>query len=353
MTTETSDPLGVRGSVMARSTAIVACLVIAAWLLAPLPVGRADESIPDTDGIAYGSNSDVYLVEVGEGVPFNLTSHPASDGSPVWSPNGSRIGFVSDRDGEWTLYVLGPGGVVVIAPGENLDWSWSPDGRTIAWVSQELWVTDVTSGTSSNLTNGTIEVRGPTWSPDSTLIAFESLGDAGYRDIFTMPTSGGSAVNLTGGSPGNDLNPVWSPNGAQIAFVSDRDGTSAIYVMKADGGNPRRLVSAPDGSGCSASLRSLAWSPDGSQLAYAAQFLCGMPVTQGADYYVVDRSDGAATFLTYGNTLRGGGPVWSPDGTKVAVVSGGWSHQEVIVVGADGRDRVNLNSYFPCTHSPS
>jgi Tol biopolymer transport system component len=342
---------------MARSTAIVTCLVVAAWLVAPLPVGRADESIPDTDGIAFSANSDVFLVEVGNGVPFNLTAHPASDHSPVWSPIGSRVGFVSDRDGAQTLSVLGAGGVVAIAPAESLDWSWSPDGKTIAWVShsawKDLWVTDVTSGASSNLTNGTMEVWGPSWSPDSTLIAFESSGDAGSKDIFTMPRSGGSAVNLTGGSPGNDLNPVWSPNGTQIAFVSQRDGTSAIYLMSADGGNPQRLVTAPDGGGCPSSLGSLAWSPDGSQIAYKAQFLCGMPVTQGADYYVVGRSGGTPTFLTYGNTFRGDGPVWSPDGTKLAVVSGGWSHQDIIVVGADGRDTVNLSSYFSCTNSPS
>jgi len=349
---------------MFRSTAVAACLVTLAWVAIPAETSLADEVAPDAlDSIAFTSDdgTDVLLVDADGGAPMNLTAHPALDRSPVWSPIGSRIAFVSDRDGAETLYVLGPGGVVAIALSNNLDWSWSPDGEAIAWVNRtgwaDLWVTDVTSGASSNLTNGAMEVWRPSWSPDSRRIVFESIGDAGFFDVFVMSRGGGDATNLTGGSPGNDGDPVWSPDGALIAFTTQRDGVSAIYVMNADGGNPRRLVTAPESDACgTVGLGSLAWSPDGSQLAYGAHFVCGSPVGHGADYYVVGRSGGAATFLASGSTFRGAGPRWSPDGTRLALVDGGLSHENVIVVESDGSDRMSLTDSVDgagCTSSPS
>jgi len=232
---------------------------------------------------------------------------------------------------------------------------------------KDLWVTDVVTGASSNLTNGTMEVWGPTWSPDSTRIVFDSLGDGGFKDIFVMPRGGGPAVNLTGGSSGNDTNPAWSPDGEEIAFRSQRDGSnvpwspsfpdrSSIYVMKADGANPRQLVGIPNLECGNVTLGSLAWSPDGSRLGYGATLGCGSPVAWGIKYYVVDSASGATAFLAEGGALRASRPTWSPDGERLAVVTGGLSDQDVTVVGADGSNPVTLTTHFggqSCTDAPS
>ena len=73
-------------------------------------------------------------------------------------------------------------------------------------------------------------------SPDGTQIAFSYQGD-----IYTVPTTGGRAIQLTT-NPAHDTRPVWSPNGQQIAFASDRLGSMDIYIVNKEGGIPTRLT---------------------------------------------------------------------------------------------------------------
>lgn len=81
----------------------------------------------------------------------------------------------------------------------------------------------------------------PTWSPDGKRIAYAS-DDAGNSDTWVQQIETGERVNLIRDYPGYDRNPVWSPDGAWLAFSSERDG-GGIFVMPAWGGTPRRLVS--------------------------------------------------------------------------------------------------------------
>ena len=80
----------------------------------------------------------------------------------------------------------------------------------------------------------------PAWSPDGTKIAFVSDRD-GDTEIYVMNADGSHPTNLTNTSA-EDRTPAWSPDGTKIAFVSSRDGSAGIYVMNADGSNPTRLV---------------------------------------------------------------------------------------------------------------
>src|SRR6476659_366468 len=94
----------------------------------------------------------------------------------------------------------------------------------------------------------------PALSPDGNLLAFDWNGD-----IWTVPTSGGVAKQLTQ-HPSRDRQPKFSPDGRTIAFISDRDGAAQAYTMPVDGGPPAQLTF--NTAGCSL----VDWTPDGKRL---------------------------------------------------------------------------------------
>jgi TolB protein len=139
-------------------------------------------------------NLDIFVTNVNTQGIYNLTSHAGNDYSPVWSPDSTRIAFVSDRDGNHEIYVVDVGG-------ENLQ----------------------------KLTDHPSNDREPQWSPDGTMIAFISKRD-GNDDVFVMDADGGNLRNLTN-HPSSDYAPLWSPDSQIIAFISHRDGNREIYVV--------------------------------------------------------------------------------------------------------------------------
>lgn len=136
-------------------------------------------------------------------------------------------------------------------------------------------------------------------------IAFTSNREGG-EDIFVMPVDASlEPVNLTR-SPARDFDAAWSPDGATIAFVSDREGTDGIWLMNHDGINPRALM---NDNGSEFNDVSPAWSPDGTQIAFASD-RAGL----GRDLYIVDVENPANLVrLTENNRIKGD-PAWSPDG---------------------------------------
>ena len=85
-----------------------------------------------------------------------------------------------------------------------------------------------------------LDVQAPAWSPDGRTIVFVSWRD-GNGEVYAMDADGSGPRNLTQ-NPANDVRPAWSPDGRSIAFVSRRDGNSEIYVMNADGSRKRNLT---------------------------------------------------------------------------------------------------------------
>jgi Tol biopolymer transport system component len=138
----------------------------------------------------------------GTGVPQQLTHNSVyGDVDPTWSPDGKRIAFMSERDGNWEIYVM------------------NADG----------------SG-QANLTNNSANDRQPAWSPKGAKIAFTSDRD-GNIEVYAMTAGGRRQTNLTK-TAGNDILPSWSPDGRKIAFTTNRDLATAgdeIYTMNANG----------------------------------------------------------------------------------------------------------------------
>ncbi len=247
----------------------------------PTPTPRPPQWLAfETERGKLGDYEIFVMTTTGERVT-NVTNSWADDVAPVWSPNGRRIAFVSLRDtptGKWglgpgSIYLLDfdpiagrPGKVVRLTDGGGDDnWpTWSPDGKKIAFMSDrsgnwDIWIINVDGSGLTQVTHHPGEDEFPDWSPDGKKIAFTSKR-GGNRDIWVMNVDGSNPVNLTN-MPGRDRYPMWSPDGKMIAFNTKRDGNQEIYVMNADGSNQRNVTNAPD------STEGLAdWSPDGKRL---------------------------------------------------------------------------------------
>ena len=265
-------------------------------------------------------NNEIYVMNADGGNPQNLTNNPSDDRYPSWSPDGKRIAFSSDRDGRprknfgitYEIYVMDAdgGNQQRLTNNDFDDWHpvWSPDGKRIAFssdrddreghFSHEIYVMDADGGNPQNLTNNPSDDRYPSWSPDGKRIVFSArrdghfIGELGITyEIYVMDADGGNQQRLTENRK-NDWYPSWSPDGERIAFVSDRKGdleNYEIYVMDADGGNPQNLTNnrAHDSSP--------SWSPDGERIAFSSDRKGNW---ENVDIYVMEADGGNLQNLT-------------------------------------------------------
>ncbi|MBI5653024.1 MAG: PxKF domain-containing protein [Chloroflexi bacterium] len=158
---------------------------------------------PDGTKILFTSdrngNQEIYVMNVNGSGQTNLTNHSAYDNSAVWSPNGTKIAFTSNRTGDNEIYLMNPDGTGLI-----------------------------------NLTNNPSEEGHLSWSPDGGKIVFYTFR-GGNWEVYVMNVDGTAQTNLTAYPSAMDIYPEWSPDGAKILFHSNRDGNDEVYVMNANG----------------------------------------------------------------------------------------------------------------------
>ena len=227
------------------------------------PDGQRITFTSDRDG-----NDEIYVMAADGSNPTRLTQNDGFDGMPAWSPDGQRIAFTSDRDGNFEIYVMAADGSNPTRLTQNGDddfgTAWSPDGQRIAFGSNgEIYVMAADGSNPTRLTQNDGYNFSPAWSPDGQRIAFASDRDGNF-EIYVMAADGSNPTRLTQDS-NRDSSPAWSPDGQRIAFVSWRDGNSGIYVMAADGSNPTRLTQ-DNGDDYTP-----AWSPDGQRIAFGSR----------------------------------------------------------------------------------
>jgi Tol biopolymer transport system component len=225
--------------------------------------------LPGNGLIAFASDGRLYAVDPNGGAEIDL----GSGVSPSWSPDGSRLAFVSggigvmnaDGSGRRQLHV-----------GNDRKPVWSPDGARLAFMSETtpgfgtLVVVDVASAESRSVApSGAQLTWPPSWSPDGAQLAY-SEGAA----VAVVGADGGGHRIVFGG-PGQGFAPSWSPDGSQIAFLhAPPNERSSLHVVSAAGGPPRRLAQTESFFSPS-SPQAPAWSPDGTRIAFTGTKITG------------------------------------------------------------------------------
>jgi len=145
--------------------------------------------------------------------------------------------------------------------------SWSPDGKKIAFLHQnngnaEIYVINADGSNPTKVTNDPNSTEGAVWSPDGKKIAYFSRPEPYKKDgyIYVINADGSGKIKLT--DTEFSQNPIWSPDGMRIAFNSERDGNVDIYVINADGSRQTKLTTNPGRDS------KPVWSPNGQQIAY-------------------------------------------------------------------------------------
>ncbi len=145
----------------------------------------------------------------------------------------------------------------------------------------------------------------PDWSPGDKRIVFESTKDGKFA-IYTIKSDGSDLKKLTSGEA-NDEQPRWSPDGKQIVFISDRDDHLQLYLMNADGSNQRRLTNSPD-------IDYLPdFSPDGKRVVFMSRKERASAIH---DIFAI-RIDGTERTRLTDAATNEMSPLWSPDGKRI------------------------------------
>lgn len=351
---------------------------------------------PDGNTIVYarrgGDDWDIFTQRVGGFNAQNLTGDCLSDDTqPAFSPSGEYIAFRSERDGGG-VFVMGASGESIRRlsdRGKGYHPAWSPDSQEVIYTQElvvdprsrqvlphHLWAVNIKTLEKRVIT--TMDVAQPQWSPNGHRLAYWASDEKTQRDIWTMSPTGDSAVQVTN-DEATDWNPVWSPDGRHLYFVSDRSGGMQLWRVAIDERTGRtqsapELVPTP-----SAFSQHISLSRDGKRLAFVnvslkrnfcrveidprREKIIGQPVVltqgsrQGMDMDVspdgehlayttlADAQEDLAVLNSDGSgdpqrltddEYKDRGPRWSPDGKRIAFYSTRSGNFEIWLINADG-----------------
>lgn len=253
--------------------------------------------------VALGILLGLWGTQLATASDLQLTTNPAADAQPTWSPDGSEILFSSARSALAEVYsipAVGGTATPVWSCSACLEPDVSPDGMAIAYINITAVCTLALSGRERACFTSVVNAAAwPAWSPDGALLAFSS-NHQGVNSIYVMAAGGGPFDRLT--STAFADHPTWSPDGAMIAYSGGQD----IWVVPAAG--PESAATwlaegtAPD------------WSPDGLNIAFSSDR------TGNSEIWVIRVSGGDAVQVTH-DSGSDSEPSWSPDGSRIAFTS--------------------------------
>lgn len=260
-----------------------------------------------TSKIVYVSHLEddleIFVMDVNGNNAIQLTNNTAEDMYPSWSHNGTKIAFLSDRNGEMGIYIMNADGSEqkLIKANTFAIPAWSNNDKKL------LITEDIENGRllkTVNIENGieTLIITGSKsdgygkWASTGTYIVFESNRD-GDSEIYSVNTADSSHLKRLTENPNLDEWPSWSKDSKQIAYTSGVEGNKDIWIMNADGTNKQKVT---EDITIGDSFPS--WSPDNKRIIFAT-----FTDNVAPEIYVIDIEQKSITKL--GN---GSGPDWSP-----------------------------------------
>ncbi len=366
----------------------------------PIRFARMPDISPDGKLVAFSYLGDIWIVEAIGGVARPVTMHQAHDIAPVFSPDGRRLAFSSNRHGSYDVFVVpiegGRPKRLTFDSASDLVSDWSPDGKTILFASTrsidfppslELYTVPVEGGRVRRVT--TADGKEGVFSPQGDQIAYVRGPGTWYRkhyhgssndDVWICNRDGTHHRQLTT-TDCQDTSPMWSPDGQSIYYVTDCGGVANIVCRDAAGKRPIKQLTFHDDAvrrarisrngdwivyECGADLWVLS-THDGNTRKLAIEVHADDKVnpehtetfTQGASEFAVSRNEKHVAFVVHGQIflmpIAGGkatrltnstafdhGIAWSPDSKKIIFASDRGGQEDLYLLEPDDPEHREL-----------
>lgn len=320
--------------------------------LTSFPDDELDPALsPDGRLVAYswrGGTKDslnIYVQQVDAGTPIRLTKVVGREGSPKWSPDGRYVAFVrgSLEPGKTGIYLIpalgGTERLLYATSAGKIDWS--EDGKFLVFQERHrehepFWISMLTIAslevrqltTPPAATHGDVD---PSFSPDGQRVAFIRFTD-NTAEIFVVPAGGGEPRQITFDNRRMDT-VVWTPDGRELVFASNRAGSYSLWRISPEGGTPVHV----EGIGLDAREPSIARA--GGRLVYSQQSV------DTNIWRIPTHRDNASRLKLIGSTRRDENPRLSPDGTKIVFESNRSGSRELWISDNDGNNQAQLTNF--------
>jgi len=239
-----------------------------------------DSPWPSPDGkrmvyiVVVAGVKQLFVADLDMTRPVQITHDPYNHEDPAWSPDGSKIAFVSMENGE-AIAIMDPDGshveVLTPKPQKVIHPNWSPDGKKLAYCTDDdlappaknasdIYILDLATRRATKVITGGVNTY-PAFSPDGKRLAFRRILGELNSEVFVADIDGSHQKNITN-HPAFDGWPSWSPDGTRIAFASNRLSSYEVFTMNPDGSDVQ-LVANTDGRATAPQ-----WTRDGSTLLF-------------------------------------------------------------------------------------
>ena len=290
-----------------------------------MPAAASDASFgrAPVGKIAFASTEhnplfDIWTMNADGAGRLNLTpGRPEDDLQPSWSPDGSRIAFLSiSTDGNWDIWVMNADGSdlrrITTDPARDSNPAYSPNGKKIVFRSErsgnsDIWVMNADGSRARRLTDDPSFEGHPDYSPDGKRIVFDRQPPTA---LFTMTDEGRKVRQITPDSL-FALDAAWSPHGNRLVFTNGFCGPCVFNDLVTSDPKGKRIVQLTNDTGGPFNFNAT-WSPDGSKIVFDSRISFDSP----GDLHVINADGSGRTNITMTPEIFEATPDWwGPVGT--------------------------------------